>query len=141
MAHCSVDPSFTFPNYCNFVFRKVFFLTNRDKLIFEHWRQKSFKDFAQIVNNSKTFLKTSHTHSLSFYFLIFQIATRHMKRAYLFKNKKHKKTKSWFYSVILSYPILLGNIKIVQVYAYSNGATFEEVTQVCSYSQQTNITL
>ena len=104
MAHFPVDPSFTFPNYCNF----VFFVTNREKLNFEHWRQKWFNHFAQIVNNSKIFLKTSHTHSLSFYFLIFQIATRHMKRAYLFKNKNLKKTKAWFYYVILPYPILLG---------------------------------
>ena len=102
----------------------VFFVTNRDKLNFEHWRQKWFKHFSQIVNNSKTLLKTYHTHSLSFYFLIFQIATRCRKRAYLFKNKKLKQTKAWFYSVILSYPILLGNIKIVQVYAYFQWSNF-----------------
>ena len=68
------------------------------------------------------FMKTSHTHSLSFYFLIFQIATRCRKRAYLFKNKKNKK-KAWFYYVILPYPILLGK-KIVQVYAYFQWSHF-----------------
>ena len=54
-----------------FSWKFIFFVTNRDKLNFEHWIQKWFKHFSQIVNNSKTFLKTSHTHSLSFYFLIF----------------------------------------------------------------------
>ena len=68
------------------------------------------------IEHLKAFMKTFHTHSLSFYFLIFQIATRRGKRAYLFKNKKQ--TKAWFYSNILSYPILLGNIKKIQVYSY-----------------------
>ena len=71
------------------------------------------------------FMKTSHTHSLSFHFLIFQIATRRKKRAYLFKNKKQ--TKAWFYSVTLSYPNLLGNIKKkIQVYAYFQWSHFRK---------------
>ena len=66
--------------------------------------KKWLRHFVQIVNNSKAFLKTSHTHSLSFYFMIFQITTRHRKRAYLFKNKKNlKKNKSM---VLLCYSTL-----------------------------------
>ena len=97
--------------------RKVFILTNRDKLNFENWRQKWFKHFVQIVNNSKTFMKTSHTHSLYFYFLIFRIATRRGKRAYLFKNK-NLKNKSM---VLLCYSILPYS---TQVYAYFQWSLF-----------------
>ena len=137
-----MDPSFTFHNYCNFVFWVIlFFVTNRDNLNFEHWIQKWFKHFSQIVNNSKTFLKTSHTHSLSFYFLIFQIATKRRKRAYLFKDEKLKETKAWFYSIILSYPILLGNIKIVQVYAYFQWRHFRRSDSSMLIPPTNNITL
>ena len=53
------------------------------------------------------------------------------------KIKIQSQTKAWFYSDILSYPILLGNNnkKLFKCMHISNGAIFEKVTQACSYSQ------
>ena len=103
-------------------------------------KKKWLKHFVQIVNNSEAFMKTSHTHSLSFYFLIFQIATRHKKREYLIKNK-NLKNKSMVLLCYSTLPYSTWKKKLFKCMHISNGTIFEEVTQVCSYSQQKNITL
>ena len=88
-----------------------------------------------MVNNSKAFMKTSHTHSLSFYFWSSK-SQQGAGREHTYSKIKKNKQKHGF--ILIFYPTLfyLEIEKLFKCMHILNGAIFEKVTQVCSYSQQ-----